>query len=305
MAREFDSGAGATARKRGRAHRIGPARARASGCREPLGKSESEQRAAAASPWSSTATTLLLARSSLGDVRSLIRIATPSARAGRSIAAAFAPTAIAPALPDHRGLRIEGTVDRFVLDDWLALQGQGSGDAASGKPLSDYLQAANVRVGTFELFGYRWPDVRGVLQATPSGWRVDVDGPNAAGQVLIPETFTGAQPLRATLERLVLEKAASRARTERRRGHAAIRAIFRTCRCMSAICASALARSARSICKRRACRRESASTTSTMHRRRRRAPKAQGDWLDHDGRTAFLAEGDDRRATTSPRRCAH
>ena len=58
----------------------------------------------------------------------------------------------------------------------------------------------------FELGGYQWSDVRGLLQATSAGWRVDVDGPGAAGQVLIPEQFSGSQQLRATMERLVLEE---------------------------------------------------------------------------------------------------
>ncbi|MGH8185184.1 MAG: YhdP family protein, partial [Steroidobacteraceae bacterium] len=75
-----------------------------------------------------------------------------------------------------------------------------------GKRLSEYLHAANVRVGTFEFGGYRWSDVRGILQATQAGWRVDVSGAGAAGQVIIPESFSGVQPLRATLDRLVLEK---------------------------------------------------------------------------------------------------
>lgn len=105
-------------------------------------------------------------------------------------------------VPSHRGLRIEGAIDRFVLDEWLALRGSGSGKHR----LSEFLQAANVRVGAFELFGYRWSDVRGVLQATASGWRIDVDGPDIAGQVLLPESFSGTQPLRAALERLVLTK---------------------------------------------------------------------------------------------------
>src|SRR4030095_9113550 len=54
--------------------------------------------------------------------------------------------------------------------------------------------------------GYKWSDVRGMLQATTAGWRVDVDGPGATGQILIPEQFGGAQPLRAAMERLVLDK---------------------------------------------------------------------------------------------------
>jgi uncharacterized protein YhdP len=108
-------------------------------------------------------------------------------------------------------LRVEGTVQRFVLDDWLALRGNsanaGAGNAENATKLSDYLQAANVRIADFQLFGFRFPEVRGVLQATQIGWRVDVSGEHAAGQVLIPETFTGSAPLRATMERLVIEKA--------------------------------------------------------------------------------------------------
>jgi uncharacterized protein (TIGR02099 family) len=153
----------------------------------------------------------LMTRTSFGDVRALIRMRQASG--GWSLdRGGVRADGIAAALPSHRGLRIEGTVRRFVLDDWLALRGDAStsptgGEGGERKTLSDYLQAANVRVSDFQLFGYRFPDVRGVLQATESGWRVDASGDNAAGQVLVPQTFTGAQPLRATMERLVLEKA--------------------------------------------------------------------------------------------------
>lgn len=144
----------------------------------------------------------VLARGSLGAVRALMRVK----RDGQSWSldrGGVRADAAAPALPNHRGLRIDGSVDRFALEEWLELRDKNS---TGGKPLSEYLHAANVRVGTFELGGYRWSDVRGILQATQAGWRVDVSGPGAAGQVIIPESFSGAQPLRATLERLVLEK---------------------------------------------------------------------------------------------------
>jgi uncharacterized protein (TIGR02099 family) len=171
----------------------------------PVGKGESEQRPFQVA-LESDGDDAVLARSWLGDVRAIVRVARSDAgwaldRGG------IRADGNAPALPNHRGLRIEGSVEKFVLDDWLALKGEGTAAAGDGgKKLSDYLQAANVRVGTFELFGYQWSDVRGVLQATTAGWRVDVDGPDAAGQILIPEQFTGSQVLRATLERLVLEK---------------------------------------------------------------------------------------------------
>jgi len=174
----------------------------------PVGKSENEQR-----PFQVTLEAdgddAMVVRSWLGDVRAIVRVARSGGGGAWSLdRGGIRADGNAPALPNHRGLRIEGAVERFVLDDWLALRGDDSDAAANngGKTLSDYLQAANVRVGTFELAGYQWSDVRGVLQATTAGWRVDVDGPGAAGQVLIPEQFRGSQVLRATLERLVLEK---------------------------------------------------------------------------------------------------
>jgi uncharacterized protein (TIGR02099 family) len=172
---------------------------------EPVGKREAE-----VSPLTlmlEFADDTLLTRGSLGNVRSLVRLRRSADGWGLDRGGLRAD-GIAPALPNHRGLRIEGTLDHFVLDEWLALRGTGASAAgnANGKSLSDYLQAANVRIGTFELYGYRWPDVRGILQSTSAGWRVDVSGANAAGQILIPENFTGALPLRATLEHLVIEK---------------------------------------------------------------------------------------------------
>lgn len=175
---------------------------------EPLGKGTREQRSLQVALEVDDAQ--LLSRSSYGDVRALIRLRKTDD--GWSFdRGGLRADAVSPALPGHRGLRIEGRVQRFVLDDWLALRGERSASATvnndDAKKLSDYLQAANVRITDFQLFGYQFPDVRGVLQATQSGWRVDVSGENATGQVLIPESFTGSQPLRATMEQLVINKA--------------------------------------------------------------------------------------------------
>ena len=65
----------------------------------------------------------------------------------------------------------------------------------------------------FQLYGYEWPDVRGVMQATAAGWRIDVTGTNAEGQVFVPEDFTGIQALTMDLERLIVTKARARAQT--------------------------------------------------------------------------------------------
>lgn len=143
----------------------------------------------------------LLGRAALGDVRALIRM-RESDDGWNFDRGGVRGDAIAAALPGHRGLRIEGFLDRLVLDDWFALRAAASGTSR----LSDVLDAANLTVGTLQLYGYQWPEVRGVLQATGSGWRVDVAGPNAEGELLIPADFTAAQPLTARLERLVVSR---------------------------------------------------------------------------------------------------
>jgi uncharacterized protein (TIGR02099 family) len=167
---------------------------------EPIGKRVGEQRQLALDL--DFTDEGVLARTSMDSLRVLARVRKGDDgweldRAG------VRADGIAPSLPDHHGLRIEGNIERFVLDDWLSLKGTGTGK----RKLSDLLRAANVRIGSFELFGYRWNDVRGILQATDSGWRVDVSGPQAEGQLTIPENFTGALPLRASMERLVLAPA--------------------------------------------------------------------------------------------------
>lgn len=142
----------------------------------------------------------ILARATLGDLRALIRLNRANG-AWKLDRGGLRADAVPAALPSHSGLRIEGAIDRFVLDDWLALKGSGT-----ARPLSAFLQGANVRIGRFEAFGYRWSDLRGILQAAPSGWRIDVSGPEAVGQILLPESFSGNAPLRAAMERLVLTK---------------------------------------------------------------------------------------------------
>lgn len=143
----------------------------------------------------------LLGRAALGDVRALIRMRQSDAGWNFDRGGVRAD-GIAAALPGHRGLRVEGYLDRLVLDDWFALKGPSSGTSR----LSDFLDAANLTVGTLQLYGYQWPEVRGVLQAMPSGWRVDVAGSNAVGELFIPSDFTAPQPLTANLERLVITR---------------------------------------------------------------------------------------------------
>src|SRR5690606_385466 len=114
---------------------------------QPLGKGIDEQRALQVAL--EIDDEQMLSRTSYGNVRALIRMR--QARGGWALdRGGVRADAVAPALPGHRGLRIEGTLRRFVLDDWLALHAAAnSGPAANadgnnggdddGKKLSDYL----------------------------------------------------------------------------------------------------------------------------------------------------------------------
>ena len=122
LATEFYSDAGSSGRKSG--VRIeSDLRGLGIALPEPVGKSESEER-----PFQVTLEAdgddAVLARSWLGDVRSIVRVARAGDRWSLDRGGIRAD-GNAPALPNHRGLRIEGTVERFVLDDWLALRGEG------------------------------------------------------------------------------------------------------------------------------------------------------------------------------------
>lgn len=168
------------------------------GLPHPVGKPEYAQRALRAE-LEYLSDDVMLTRASLGDLRALVRLRR-SAKGWGLDRGSLRADAVAAALPNHGGLRIEGFIDSLTLDDWFALRGQGTGNMR----IADFLHAANVRVGSLSLFGFKWPEVRGIVQATNAGWQIDVGGTHAAGSLLIPEDLTGTQPLTASMERLIV-----------------------------------------------------------------------------------------------------
>jgi len=172
----------------------------------PVGKAAEEQRALHVELEPSNKQ--LLARAAFGQLRGLLRVHEQRGQWSFDRGSVRAD-GIAAALPDHSGLRVEGAVDRLKLDDWFAL-GETSdpstkaGGAQSGTKVSDILKAANLRVGALQLYGFEWPDVRGVMTAVDQGWQVDITGTNAEGQLVIPHDFNGTQPLSINLDRLIV-----------------------------------------------------------------------------------------------------
>jgi len=143
-------------------------------------------------------------RAAYGDLRSLVRLQHAS-DGWRFDRAGLRVDGIAAALPSQPGLRIDGSMTEFTLDDWLKLGGTSTNATNNTtRRVQDVLRAANVNIGRFRLLGFEWSEVRGVLQATDAGWRVDVAGPDASGQVIVPYSFAGPNPLALDMEQLTL-----------------------------------------------------------------------------------------------------
>ena len=148
-------------------------------------------------------------RGSLGDLRTLVRLQLAGNKWQFDRAGLRADGVVA-ALPAHSGLRIEGRIASFTLDDWLRLDNSSDVKNVSktgvtaGTRVQDILRAANVTIDRFRLYGFEWPSLRAVLQATDGGWRVDVASDQATGQVMVPYTFVTGSPLTLNMDNLQL-----------------------------------------------------------------------------------------------------
>jgi uncharacterized protein YhdP len=178
----------------------------------PLGKTAEVERPLRIEIDAATDDAMLL-RGSLGDVRAIARLRKDDNGWSFDRGGVRADAVVA-ALPAHAGLRIEGTIDRFVLDDWLKLKS----DEPGKHQLSEYLRAASVRVNDFSFLGYDWANVRVILQANDASWRADVAGDDVAGQVTIPYQLEPTKPLQLALTKLNLGERKNVANTVKANG---------------------------------------------------------------------------------------
>jgi len=141
-----------------------------------------------------------LARAALGESRAIGLIERRDGRWQLERATLRVDGAV-PALPGEPGLRIEGDVERFALEEWLELRAE----RGTGPSLQEVLRTASVRVGRVELWGYVCRDVRAEMRAEEAGWQINLAGDRAAGQIHLPYELAGSQPIEAALDRLILE----------------------------------------------------------------------------------------------------
>ena len=151
-------------------------------------------------------------RGSLDTLRAMVRLQNEKS-GWRFERAGLRVDSVAAALPAESGLRIEGNLPELKLDDWLKLGNSGTSTTASSSSASnvtgntvhaqDILRSANLHIGKLHLYGFEWPDIRALLQATDDTWRVDVAGDTATGQINVPYSMD-ARPLIVDMDHLTL-----------------------------------------------------------------------------------------------------
>ncbi len=110
------------------------------------------------------------------------------------------------ALPNQAGLLVTGDWPQFDLGEWLALAdvppGSDRGTTGSQR-LKDWLGPVDVHLDRATVFGFEFRDVIARLRSDGELWRVAVTGPQAEGQVTVPDDFRSL-PLLLDMRRLQL-----------------------------------------------------------------------------------------------------
>jgi len=112
-----------------------------------------------------------------------------------------------PVVGSEPGLRLSGALPRASLSSVLALRDAGS----SGRHVQDWLRAVDVDVERLEALGFVFDRVGLQMQPGTTAWRVQLDAPDVRGQVVVPFSFTTAEPLVLDLDRLHLGATETRA----------------------------------------------------------------------------------------------
>lgn len=111
-------------------------------------------------------------------------------------------------LPAQPGLLVTGDWPQFDLAQWLALSnapaGNGNAAAAGGQRLMDWLGPVDVHLDRATVFGFEFTDVIAKLRSDGSTWRVGVMGPQAEGQISVPDDLTEGRPIVLEMQRLQL-----------------------------------------------------------------------------------------------------
>ena len=100
-------------------------------------------------------------------------------------------------LPSQPGLLVTGDWPQFDLGEWLALSNKATGGATGrgGQRLMDWLGPVDVHLDRATVFGFEFSDVVAQLRSDGELWRIAVTGPQAEGQVTVPDDLTRGRPI--------------------------------------------------------------------------------------------------------------
>jgi len=109
-------------------------------------------------------------------------------------------------LPAQPGLLVSGEWPQFDLGEWLALSNTSAGGSTSigGQRLMDWLGPVDVHLDRATVFGFEFRDVIAKLRSEGDLWQIAVTGPQAEGQVTVPDDLTRGRPIVLDMKRLQL-----------------------------------------------------------------------------------------------------
>lgn len=107
------------------------------------------------------------------------------------------------------GLLVTGDWPQFDLGEWLALGGDAAaaGTASSpgqGRTLKDWLGPVDVHLDRATVYGFEFRDVVAQLRGDADAWRIGLSGPDAQGQVTVPDDLGRGRPIVFDMARLHL-----------------------------------------------------------------------------------------------------
>ena len=105
-------------------------------------------------------------------------------------------------LGSDKGLFVRGEFERFSIDEWLAVDFGGQGEAA----VEDFIAGAEINVSTLIAASQHISDATVTLGKQGNNWKVGLDSEASKGEVIVPFDIGLRQsPMVVTMERLTLD----------------------------------------------------------------------------------------------------
>ena len=108
-------------------------------------------------------------------------------------------------VPSGDGVEISGRLDLLKFDDWLELtEGDGVDTETGQADWQETWREAVLDIGRLTAFGQQFTDVQFEALQDEQDWRIAMDSPGIAGQIMVPLDLESGRPIRLNMERLWL-----------------------------------------------------------------------------------------------------